>query len=138
MAYAVMRQVSLSGNCSLFEALSMDSQNREHWTFPGPHATLWNDKNEAQAVADRLAEEYKSDSFYIAPDCLSYLFIVRDSSDRKIYTSEVSLQTSDNILSLAQTLMDVVRNERKDVFPERCEVWFKPDMNHMSLLVTVF
>lgn len=136
MSYAVMRQVSLSGSCSLFEALSMDSQNREYWTYPGPHATLWNDKNEAQAVADRLTEEYKSDCFYIAPDCLPYLFIVRDSNDRKIYTSEVSLQTSDNILSLAHSVMQDARMFGPDI--ECCEVWQRNDNNHMSLLVTAF
>ena len=65
-----------------------------------------------------------------------YFFIVRSASGNELYSKELAVEK--NIFSLAQTLMDVVRNERKDVFPERCEVWFKPDMNHMSLLVTVF
>lgn len=136
MAYAVMRRVTLSGNCSLFEALSTDSQNRECWTYPGPHVTLWNDKKDAQAVADRLAEEYKSDCFYIAPDSLPYLFIVRDSNDRKVYTTEVSLQTSDNILSLAHSIMEDACMLGSDI--ECCEVWQKTDNNHMNLLVTAF
>lgn len=136
MAYAVMRHVSLSGNCSLFEALSVDTQNREYWTYPTSNVTLWNDKKDAQAVCDRLTEEYKSDSFYIVSDCTPFLFIVRDSHDRKVYATEHSLQNTDNILSLAHSIMEDAAMLGTDI--ECCEVWQKTDNNHMNLLVTAF
>ena len=65
-----------------------------------------------------------------------YFFIVRSASGNELYSKELAAEK--NIFSLAQTLMDDVRDMRMADFPERCEVWFKSDMNHMSLLVTVF
>lgn len=136
MSYAVMRECMVSGKCQLFEALAYDSQNREYWTYPGDHATTFNEKAAAQEVAERLNESYGGNACYVVSDMNTFLFIVRDPEDRKVFAQEESLPSTDNIFTIAHSIMDAARLLSPNI--ECCEVWYKTDKNHMNLLVTAF
>lgn len=66
----------------------------------------------------------------------NHLFIVRSPSGKEIYSAEIPIET--NLISMAHTLMDVVRGEFTDVVVECCEIWCRTEHQTMTLLATAF
>ena len=65
-----------------------------------------------------------------------YLFIVRNPNGKDIHAQECAIEN--NLISMAQALMDVVRGEYPSEIIECCEIWCRTEHHAMILLVTAF
>lgn len=66
----------------------------------------------------------------------TYLFVVRSPLGKEIHSAEIPVCSG--LLSMASTLMDVVRSDYPTKEVECCEIWQRTEHRTMSLIATAF
>lgn len=65
-----------------------------------------------------------------------YLFVVRDPIGKELYAVEIP--ACSGLITLAASIMDVVRGDHPEYDVECCEIWLRTEHHTMSLIATAY